>query len=77
MRDPGQDGREHDVDRRFGGDGTEEQPQAGDVLIGRDQRRQMRQRQQHKPKADCYPADVAGAGDGAAAKGEDADQHQE
>ena len=70
-------GRGQDVDERVGGDSAQQEPQARHVLVGGDHGLQVGECDEHQAKADPDPAEIARAGDRAAAEHEDADEDEE
>ncbi len=77
MRRPGQGRRQDHVDDRLRRDGAHQHSEARHVLVGRDDRQQQLQREQHQPEPDKDPAEIAGARLQALAEQDDADQHEE
>ena len=59
MRGPGEQHTEQHRDQRIGGDAAHQNTQARNVLVGRDDLEQLRERNQHETEPDGDPADVA------------------
>ena len=69
--------RDDHVDHRHRCDHAEQQPQARDILVRREDRQKLCERDQDQPEADPDPPEIPGAGDAAAAEHDHPDQDEE
>ncbi len=76
MSGPGQCRGEDHVDHRLRRDHAHQQTQAGHVLVGRDDRQELLQGEQHQPKPDRDPAEIMRPRLPAVAEQDDPDQHE-